>query len=416
MPPAKTYVGRVFHLSQDYPREMPSEDQKPAFLKLDFKSDWRKYIMAVRDYCFAGNIQGGDVADDWNVAADSPPRWFHMPWQHFGPSGREGIHGLTREAPVVPRQLAWSQTASGQTYAVGFFNVFGGYGIGQVWADHDRPDTTKALFPDGTVICKLLFVDIPPEQVPSLVNPVQWEGYITETFTATKRKIGKLSLIQMDIAVKHPGAPTGWLFGTFQYNGALRQRNRWENLVPVGLMWGNDPEIRVNDSNPMPISTRINPQIKETVINPDTQRVAADASRLERAAQRAGRQPDELVPELPHDGTGPGELADESAVPGEPTGSRLQRVDAMVPEPQVRRAFRPEPPGQSDRLQPPARREHPELRDVARRGDQDPRRALQAHADACARRSCATSRFELQMQDSEQPTQFKIQRDFTPNQ
>lgn len=270
MPAVKDYIGRVFHLSQDYPKEMPSADKTPPFLNMDYKSDWRKYMMAVRDYCFEGNIKGGDVEDDFNVAAEHPPRWFHMPWQHYGVSGREGIHGLTREAPVQPQQLAWRQTASGQTYAVGFFNVFGGYTIGQVWADHQRPDPTKAVFPDGTVIFKLLFVDIPPAQVPSLANPVQWQAYATTTFTSTTRTIEPLSLIQMDIAVKHHGSPTGWLFGTFQYNGAMGKTNRWENLVPVGLMWGNDPDIRVNDSNPQPVSTRINPQLKETIINPDT--------------------------------------------------------------------------------------------------------------------------------------------------
>ncbi len=270
MLPPTDYSGKVFHLSQDYPKQMPAVDKKPPFLKTDYKNEWRKYMMEVRDYCFEGNIKGGDVEDDFNVAAENPPRWFHMPWQHYGVSGREGIHGLTREAPVEPQQLAWGQVASGQTYAVGFFNVFGGHTIGQVWADHQRPDPTKAVFPDGTVIFKLLFVDIPPEQVPSLANPIQWQAYATTTFTSTTRAIKPLSLIQMDIAVKHPGTPTGWLFGTFQYNGALEKPNRWENLVPVGLMWGNDPENRINDSNPQPVSTRINPELKETVINPDS--------------------------------------------------------------------------------------------------------------------------------------------------
>ena len=43
----------------------------------------------------------------------------------------------------------------------------------------------------------------------------------------------------------------------------------WDNLVPLGLQWGNDPDITDNDSNPQPVSTRINPQIKELVINSD---------------------------------------------------------------------------------------------------------------------------------------------------
>jgi hypothetical protein len=272
MPAAKDYEGRVFHLSQDYPKDMPSDDKQPPFMSIDYKTDWRKYMMAVRDYCFEGNIKGGDVEDDFDVAAENPPRWFHMPWQHWTPtgSGREGIHGLTREAQVQPQQLAWGQSATGQTYAVGFFNVFGGYTVGQVWADHERPDPKKALFPNGTVIFKLLFVDIPPAQVPYLANPLQWQAYASTTFTSTTRTTEPLSLIQMDIAVRQPGTPTGWVFGTFQYNGALGKTNRWENLVPVGLIWGNDPEITADDSNPKPVATRINPQLKETVINPDT--------------------------------------------------------------------------------------------------------------------------------------------------
>jgi hypothetical protein len=89
--------------------------------------------LEVRAYCFEGNIQGGDVKDDWCVQDNKVRKWYHMPWQHYGPNGREGIHGLTKEAPVQPRQLAWGQTDSGrQTYAVAFYSVFGGYTIGQV--------------------------------------------------------------------------------------------------------------------------------------------------------------------------------------------------------------------------------------------------------------------------------------------
>jgi hypothetical protein len=240
-------------------------------------------MMKVRDYCFEGNT---DV--DFRVEHNNKRAWYHMPWQDYGPSGREGIHGLTKEAQVQKQQLASSQTyVNGQTYAVGFFNDLAGYTIGQVWADHMNPDPSKSSkpngFPIGTVIFKLLFVDVPTNQVPSLANPKQWEAYIDPCYklpcsppAGDDRVLKQVALIQMDIAVRTDDkqAPTGWLFGTFQYNGALNHQNAWENLVPVGLMWGNDHEVNNNiytqtSFTTPPDKTKINPQLKETVINDD---------------------------------------------------------------------------------------------------------------------------------------------------
>jgi len=279
LPPPREYEGRVFTLSQAYPRREPPPASAPNVSTRDFeevKKNWRQYLLDARDYCFKDNIGAPNVEDDWQVDRDSPT-WFHMPWQHFGPMGREGIHGLTKEAPVQPRQLSWSQTHSGgQTYAVGFYNRFGGYTIGQVWNDHEHPaqHLKKIAFPVGTVVCKLLFVDVPPDQVPSLNPPLQWQAYITDNFASTKRNIRPVSLIQMDIMVRHKTSPNGWLFGTFQYNGkrpgANPKKPFWDNLVPVGLQWGNDPDVKDNTSNPMPITTIINKRIKESVINNDS--------------------------------------------------------------------------------------------------------------------------------------------------
>ncbi len=280
MAPPGQYTGPVFRLSQDYPAALPGADRMPAFfqklpavLSPDF-SFWRDYMLAVRDYCLEGNI-----AVDWRVQ-DNPVRaWYHIPWQHYGPGGREGIRGLTKEAPVQPGQLAPGQGQPNpndfyQTYAVGFYNDFAGYTIGRVWADHQNPDLAVTNrpggFPVGSVVSKLLFVDVPVEQVPSLVNPIQWQGYIQKAYRNPDRAIRSLALIQMDIAVRDERAPGGWFFGTFQYNGALNRPDPWQNLVPVGIMWGNDPGITDDAyTNPKPTVTRINPNLRETSINPD---------------------------------------------------------------------------------------------------------------------------------------------------
>lgn len=268
MPPPREYDGRIFVLSQTYPQDPKVAEKLPAFLQTDFRLDWKKYILQVRDYCFEGNVLGGDVEDDWRVGEQKEPRWFHMPWQHYGVTGREGVHGLTKEAPIKPGQLWQDQTYdTGQVYAVGFFNEIGGLTIGEVWSDHNRPNPTKAIFRVGTVVCKPLFTDVPVSQVPFLVNPLQWTAYITENYKSEKRSLRKVSLIQMDIMVRDDRSPTGWVFGTFQYNGLRGQSNRWYNLVPVGLQWGNDPSIRDTEPNTFPFKTRHNRKLKETVIN-----------------------------------------------------------------------------------------------------------------------------------------------------
>ena len=278
IPPTSVYSGPLFVLSQDYPAQMPND--LPAFLTTDFKGDWKNYMLRVRDYCFEGNT---DV--DFRVEHNNKRHWFHIPWQDYGPQGREGIHGLTKEASVQVQQLASSQTYSGgQTYAVGFFNDYAGYTIGQVWADHSNPDPSKSSkpngFPVGAVVFKLLFVDVPPAQVPSLANPKLWEAYVTPTYKSppTPRVIKQMALIQMDIAVRTDDkrAPTGWLFGTFQYNGALNRPNPWENLVPLGLQWGNDPTDRADTHTQLSFKgptdkTDFNDQLKEGVINHDAE-------------------------------------------------------------------------------------------------------------------------------------------------
>lgn len=276
-PPTSEYSGPLFQLSQSYPASAPTASALPAFFKLlpdsrsnDFET-WREYMAAVKDYCLEGNVE-----NDWDVQKNTLRQWYHMPWQHYGPLGREGIHGLTKEAQIQAKQLALTQTTTGQTYAVGIYNDIGAYTIGQVWKDPQNPNpefTSKPnSFANGTVVCKALFADVDRSQVPFLQNPILWQGYITKSFDSADREVKEVALIQMDIAVRDTRiSETGWIFGTFQYNGAVTGKADWDNLVPVGIMWGNDPENNDNDySNPQPSQTRINPNLKETAINANT--------------------------------------------------------------------------------------------------------------------------------------------------
>lgn len=274
----------IFKLKADFPTELPPEANMPAFMKIDFKTNPKEYIMAVRDYSFEGNLP------NWDPFANTARHWYHIPWLHpnstsgYPPNGgTEGFHGLIKEAPISPNQLSETQNEKYQVYAITLINEYAGYTMGQMWKDPDNPNpgaTDKRYgggFPNGTVFAKLLFTDAPEgtDKIAYLENPLSWNAYITEDWTSPTRKVKKVNLLQMDIAVRDPRADgpgqTGWVFGTFAYNGQLNNENKFLNLVPVGIMWGNDPDNKDNKVNPFPpkpVDQIQNKDLKETVIFP----------------------------------------------------------------------------------------------------------------------------------------------------
>ena len=268
----------IFRLKTDFPEAVPKE--LPPFMEMDFQTDTHAYLMAVRDYALAGNTP------DWDPFANSQANWYHIPWLHTSTSayppngGTEGFRGLIKEAPVSPGQLGsgqMGQDGNYSVYAITLINEQGGYTMGQMWKDPNAPNpeaTDRRYgggFPVGTVFAKLLFTDAPKgvDHLPFLENPLSWLAYITPNFwTSSTRAVQQVNLLQMDIAVRDDRAgETGWILGTFAYNGQLGNENKFENLVPVGLMWGNDPDNRTNKTTPFPpVKTEVNPDLKETII------------------------------------------------------------------------------------------------------------------------------------------------------
>jgi len=276
LPPTADYAGAYFRLSQDYPTtEPPIDSAVQKILDIPFDqnqrdANWERYLVAVRDYCFEGNLEV-----EWRGHENPVRKWYHVPWQHYGEKGREGIHGLTRETTAVPKQLAATQLCRFQTHAVALYNDRGGFTIGEVWKNQFEPNPLKATFPEGTVVVKVLFTQADEEQVPYLINPIVWEAYVQDINDLSKRKVQKLRLLQMDIMVKDQRAKAtgGWVFGTYCYNGALARQNPWENLVPVGLQWGNDSDVMSPTDNPetrVPVPATQNAKLQQTIINPSS--------------------------------------------------------------------------------------------------------------------------------------------------
>jgi hypothetical protein len=267
-PPAD-YTGMVFQLSQDYPVEAPAAEVMP-WDSINFFTDPFDYARAVLKYGVEGNVEV-----DWMVQNNQVRKWYHAPWMHPGCGGREFIRGMTRERSSRPGELHSQQTEWCDNWAVGFYNPPGGFTMGQVWKDAEAPDPTRAVFPHGTVGMKLLFTTATVAQAPFLDGSLEWTGNIYPLTGSNpcapggpNRENLTLRLLQIDIAVrdKRKDATTGWVFGTFIYDGAAEGETPFDRMQPVGLMWADDSNVisRINESGAF-----INSDLKDGKLNPE---------------------------------------------------------------------------------------------------------------------------------------------------
>lgn len=276
--PTAGWTGPVFKLSHDYPTALPPDGDKMPWLSLpvDFEdrnpmwtgSKWPVYMQQVLDYIKEG--QDPMLSDDkgFIVQVGAKTRWFHMPWMAYDDTnGRDFIHGLTNERIATTQDLDGDGdgestgvgTLTGtsgffETWSVGMYNDYGGYSIGRAFTGGTMQLTQdsqgKALldgtpFPVGTVVAKLLFTSASDMDVFFLAGSPAWRvdrhKYLGKGSNfSCKREVQVSHLLQMDIAVVDPRSPTGWVYGTFAYDGKMPGASVWERMAPVGVQWGND--------------------------------------------------------------------------------------------------------------------------------------------------------------------------------
>lgn len=270
--PPTGWTGPVFELSHDYPQGLPGgnpESRAPWLTRdVDFSATapmwedgWAGYMQDLLDYVRLG--QDDALANDvgWRVEVGRDTRWYHVPWMAYSThSGREFVHGLTNERTATEEDFVGSNhlpLATGQTekrfetWAFGTYNVYGGYAIGQVFPPSGVPTVVPGEpaprprglpFPQGTLVVKLLFTTATEADVYFLAGSPEWIANRHINDTSSVRAPAPVRLVQMDVAVSDSRSPTGWVFGTFAYNGTLPGSTIWDRLSPVGLEWGNDPE------------------------------------------------------------------------------------------------------------------------------------------------------------------------------
>ena len=182
--------------------------------------------------------------------------WCEMPWLQVGESGREAIHGLTKERDIESSAM-YPNIDKGANWGIGYYNATGCKTIGQIWGDQNTQIAQPNFvipFPDGTMSAKILFSTSPSKFLKdsfALRANISGPG---ETF----RSIQKLRMIQIDISVKDsriPGArpqADNWIMTTYYFDPTYK----WDfaneftspdvqglmHMRPIGIQSGFDAE------------------------------------------------------------------------------------------------------------------------------------------------------------------------------
>lgn len=239
----------VFESNELVRFDPPQPTANPPWFAHDFHQNPQRlaYLSKIKNYAFAGM-----TTVDFVAQKNKTRRWYHVPMMTTSPTARrEPYHGVTKERLLRANEHAWIQNSSNglRSFAIAYYNALGSYTLGQVFNNPDptMSDPTKALFIDGTMVFKILFAEYDPSKIVPGTDPLEgspeWE---VQDVTTPDAPLVKVRLLQVDIAVKDPRASqTGWVFATYVYDKSLigSVSDPWHRLTPVGLQWGNDPDV-----------------------------------------------------------------------------------------------------------------------------------------------------------------------------
>lgn len=189
--------------------------------------------------------------------------WFQEPWM-----------GVEREAILGaylgngnPSGMFKTLNEDESGYALVLYDSTAGYTVGKIWGTGQKINLANdaAQFKEGAVIVKFAFSNINDTAWSPMVGAQTFYVYdtiATGQNTAKGYQVRKVSFFQMDVIVKDSiAAPkTGWVYSTFVYDKDAAG-SWWDKMVPLGAMWGNDPDVISPTTPPYPA-------LKETVINP----------------------------------------------------------------------------------------------------------------------------------------------------
>ena len=300
--PPPGWTGPVFKLSDGYPATVANECAECTWLKVPvsfnpqfpppkgnpwISGKWADYLKQILNYVKQGQDPQLGNRPGFQVNVDGKTRWFNVPWIAYDPTvGREFVHGTTNERTAHLRDLLHPKTsllrgvvtlrgvnmlprmsmtaeckakpeyaAGFETWAVGFYNEWGGVAFGKAIPKSGVPQVVDYMgtpmpaglpFPPNTVVVKFLTTNAPPECVTYLKGSPEWQidRHVLDPKTrqyTCDRAVQISRIVQVDVAVTDPRSPTGWVYGTYAYDAGQKGTTFWDHLLPLGIQYGSDP-------------------------------------------------------------------------------------------------------------------------------------------------------------------------------
>jgi hypothetical protein len=209
--------------------------------------------------------------------------WFDMMWSAQGSrlpdgsidpnSGREALLASYTGQILLPYTFDDPVPAVPfQNHAVIYYNDVAAGLLGKIWKDPYEPDLKNTQFPEGSIVFKVESATLTPEQWPPLEGSAV--SYVYRPTVAmiqdphcnpVKPEVVPVYFSQMAVKIKDSVASpeTGWVYMAFAYDATANGANVWDKAVPVGAMWGNDPQFAHTPSGKNP-----NGPLLETWVNP----------------------------------------------------------------------------------------------------------------------------------------------------
>jgi hypothetical protein len=200
--------------------------------------------------------------------------WYNQPWLA---NLQEPIRGAYKGLQFPPNALP-GQSQSMTTFVMTYYDHRAAASLGRVWgatAMNPVPALKKnaAQFDEGSVIVKLATNTLTGSEWPAMKGAAQLQLYTDPSGECAANELFPVSFFQLDIVVKDSIASpeTQWVYTCLVFDNRHtcaeapdgKCADAWDQMVPFGAMWGNDP--RADSGYPTRLSqTWINPAFKDS--------------------------------------------------------------------------------------------------------------------------------------------------------
>jgi hypothetical protein len=274
-------------MSVDYPVSKPSTPAQP----------WQDAIgngpITVGNAEAYTNALKDAVAGDMKVLLFDYPEWdaesaewYNIPWLAGIRDGIRGSYVGSSFPPAMFPEFGLSEMMT--THVAVYYDHVAAYGLYRLWAENQASpgyDQVPGLeggsgqFDEGGMIVKPAFTTADASTWPPMEGafstPV-WASPQPSKMPPPPNELLSVSLFQFDIIVKDTQSTgsSGWVFTTLVWeNDAASSASPgtadyfWDKMVPLGAMWGNDPDVDSGTCEPYTPGVAC-PPLQETWINP----------------------------------------------------------------------------------------------------------------------------------------------------